>query len=139
MKGLATLIRLRRQALDERRKALGALEREGEALARAVVALDDEMAAESDAARRDAETAYGYGSYLAAVRRRRADLEARIEALSHRMGAAREAVAEAFRDLKRFEQAEAIAADKARIEASRREQAALDEVALGIYRRRETG
>lgn len=139
MKGLGTLIRLRKSELDARRRALGALEQEAEELARAVLRLEGDLASESEAARCDAETAFGFGIYLAAVRSRRAEIERQADALAVRMETARDAVSDAFRELKRLEIARATAAQRTARAADRREQAALDEVALAGYRMREGG
>lgn len=48
-------------------------------------------------------------------------------------------VRDAFRELKRFELADAARASRAKAAAARAEQAVLDEVALAAFRRKESG
>lgn len=139
MKGLGTLIRLRKQALDDSRKVLTELERQDDALTARLAAFEAELVAEAERVRGDADASYGYGSYLAGTRLRRADIERRRAELAGHIDAARDRVAEAYRDLKRFEHAQAMAEETARKDAGRREQAALDEVALASFRRSRQG
>ncbi len=135
MKSLLTLIRLKQQHLDEKRLALTRLEEEMATVKSMIDNIDIEMACESEAARGDADKAFGYGSYLAGARARRAGLEERTEQVRELMVAASDEVAEAFREMKRFELAQTLAEQRAAEEVARQEQATLDDVALTGYRR----
>lgn len=97
--------------------------------------LDIEVACESEMARNDADSAYGYGSYIAAARTRRAGFEARKGQVREKIYAASDEVAEAFREMKRFELAQTLNEQRALAETARQEQAFLDEVGLTGYRR----
>lgn len=89
-----------------------------------------QAAAETDHARRDHEAAMRLNAYLAGVRERRAKIQAEITQIGLEEAGARDALAEAFESMKKFEQV----AEWARVaevkEAGRREAAALDELGL---------
>ena len=89
-----------------------------------------QAAAETDHARRDHEAAMRLNAYLAGVRERRAKIQAEIAQIGLEEAGARDALAEAFESMKKFEQV----AEWARVaevkEAGRREAAALDELGL---------
>lgn len=137
MKSLRTLIRLRQHTLDEARRELTGLQLAVDAIQRARESLDRELADESATARDDIEASYRYGDYLVTVRERRHAFDQQENELSQRVALAEATVREAFRDLKQFEIADAQRLDRARAEATRREQATLDEVALSTFRLEE--
>jgi flagellar export protein FliJ len=132
---LLTLIRLKQQQLDEKRLVMTRLETEAASIKSTIENLDMEVACESAAARTDATSTYGYGTYLASARTRRAGLEARLAQVQEKIAEAADEVADAFREMKRFELAQSFAEQRTAAEANRREQASLDEVGLTGYRR----
>ena len=111
------------------------LETEAASINSLIETLDIEVACESEAARGDANSAYGYGNYLARTRARRTGLEARLAEVGDQIATAADEVAEAFREMKRFELAQSFADQRAAAESARREQTFLDEVGLTGYRR----
>lgn len=135
MKSLPTLIRLKQQQLDEKRVVLTRLETEAASIRAMIENLDAEVACETEIARGDAASAHGYGNYLARARTRRQGLEARLAEVGELIAAAADEVAAAFREMKRFELAQSFAKQREAAEASRREQAILDDVGLTGYRR----
>ncbi len=135
MKSLLTLIRLRQQQLDEKRLVLTRLETEAASIKSLIENLEAEVACETEAARGDAASVYGYGNYLANARARRAGLEARLAEVGDMIAVAADEVADAFREMKRFELAQTFAEQRAAAETARREQAILDDVGLTGYRR----
>jgi flagellar FliJ protein len=137
MKSLATLIRLRKHTLDEARRELTGLQRAVDAINQARESLDRELVDESATARDDIEASYRYGDYLVTVRERRSSFDQQENELAQRVALAEAGVREAFRDLKQFEIADAQRLERERAEATRREQADLDEVALSAFRRQE--
>lgn len=137
MNSLGTLIRLKQEQLDQKRLVLRRLEDEIAAIHTRLELLAAEVACETEAARGDAEASYGYGTYLASARTRRTGLEARLAQVNAAVAEAAAEVADAFREMKRFELAQSFAAQRAAAEAARREQAHLDEVGLSRYRRRK--
>ncbi|MDH3737576.1 MAG: hypothetical protein OER92_00175 [Alphaproteobacteria bacterium] len=135
MKSLPTLIRLKQEALDEKRLVLTRFETEAASIKSLIENVDIEVACESEAARGDANSAFGYGSYLTRARARRSGLEARLAAVDAKMAVAADDVADAFREMKRFELAQSFADQREAAELARREQAELDDVGLSGYRR----
>jgi len=135
MKSLATLIRLKQEQLDEKRLVLGRLEQEAAAITTLIETLQAEVACESALAKSGGEQAFGFGGYLARAQARRRDLEARQAQLGEKIAVAADEVADAFREMKRYELAQSLADSQAASAAARREQAALDEVGLTGYRR----
>jgi len=135
MKALATLIRLHNHQLDDKRRALAEAERRlGNAKAQRA-ALDEEMVSEKATAAEGGEGAYTYGAYLQAAKRRREAIDAGIAVLQQQADAARDAVAEAFAELKKYEITKASRDRRAQEEANRVEQNLLDEMGLSMHRR----
>jgi len=135
LRALETLIRLRREALDGRRRALGDLESRRAALDREAAALEARLVCEQETARAAPEALYAYQAFARRVIAERAGLQQAGRALDDRIAAAREDLRVAFGELKKFE----IAHDQ-RVAAERRaeERAAqkvLDEIAVETFRR----
>lgn len=134
MKGLPNLIRLRRWALDEKRRDLAELERLRMRLEGEVTAIDAELLGEQETARRSVEFGYSYGGFAMAAVARRERVEQSLCTVDRQMEEAREAVAVAYRELKRFEHTQSQREVRTKHAARAREQAELDEVALNAFR-----
>ena len=137
MKSLKTLVRARQRLLDEKRRALGELEMQADRLIEARRALADEQCREAENIRTGGGVGYGFGSYLAGVQMRDAALQEGIRQLEPRIEAARDEIAEAFAEIKRFELIEAAQIERARRAAAKREQDELDELGLNVFRRKD--
>jgi len=135
MKSLLTLIRLKQQLLDEKRLVATRLETEAASINTKIETLDIEVVCETEAARGDANSSFGYGSYISAARTRRRGLEEQLAQVGEKIAEAADEVADAFREMKHFELAQSLADQRALAEANRREQATMDEVGLTVYRR----
>lgn len=135
MKSLLTLIRLKQQQLDEKRLVVTRLESEVATINSMIENLDIEVVVESEAARGDADSSFGYGSYISSARARRRGLVERLAQVGEKIALAADEVADAFREMKRFELAQSLADQRAAAESNRREQAVLDEVGMAAYRR----
>lgn len=136
MKGVDTLIRLHKSELDERRRQVRALEAELDQLHQAVARLDQALADEQAVVAEGELVLHDrFLPFAEDVARRRADLEVAIAQQISRIEAAQDEVAEAFRELKKYEVTkEHRQAEEAQIEAAR-QQGALDEMGLNIHRR----
>lgn len=137
-KGLKTLIRLARFNVDEKQRALVALQsREDEMLA-AIERNEEELKAEQQVAAQDAcGVGFLYANYHQAYMDRRQRLHATLANLRQQIEIARDELAEAFREQKTYEVTQANREKKERLEAEAKEQAFLDEVGLTIHRRKE--
>ncbi len=136
MMGLQTLIRLRQQQMDEKRKALADLQRGMTALHDSVKHLEAEVAREQETARDDPEASYLYGRYANAVIARREELEALMVQQQALIEDAHGEVMAAFRELKKLEVVQERRHEQARKAELTAEQKELDELGLEMHRRR---
>lgn len=139
MKGLDSLIRLHRWQLDEKRRLLVELERLSQRLAAKIRELEVEIKNEQQVAGSSTEAAMTYGDYARAAIGRRGKLEASLAELESQRVVAKEEVAEAYRELKKYELVKARNQRLANKRRQRLEQQVLDEVALNQFRRRNDG
>jgi flagellar export protein FliJ len=135
VKSLPTLIRLKQGVLDEKRLVLTRFETEAATIKSMIETLEIEVACETEAARGDAESSFGYGRYIASAKARRGGLEARLTQVEEKIAEVADEVADAFREMKRYELAQSLADQRAATEEARREQAVLDDVGMTAYRR----
>jgi flagellar export protein FliJ len=136
---LDTIIRVHRWQLDERRQQLAELERLEERLRGEERRLDDELLSEQRAAAASPEAASAYPNYAKALADRRAKLTLSLQGVQAQLVQAREALAESFAEVKRYEMAQATRDRRTRATAARKQQIQQDEVAMQIYRRTKAG
>ena len=136
MKGIATLIRYKKWNLDEKRRALGELERLERNLRAELASLADELKAEQAAALESSEGRYAFAGYAKAARARAARLNESLASAQSQAEAVRDEVAQAFEELKRYELTQAKHEREARLEDARTEQRVLDDISQDGYRRR---
>lgn len=137
MKGLEQLIRLHRWRLDEKRQVLAELERLAARLRQEQADLEREVAQEQKIAAASPDAMVTYGQYANAVIARRATLAQSLSEIEGRTRAALDAVAQAFRELKKYELVKARRDRTAEEKEKRQQQAVLDELGLTLYRRQE--
>jgi flagellar FliJ protein len=135
MSTLDSLIRLHRWQLDEQRRRVAELEALGTKLRDDLRRLDAEQASEQEFASKSPEASYGYGSYASSLIERRRKLGQSLADTEQRTGTAREALAEAFQEAKRYEIAAAKRVLHQRLTQDRVEQRTTDELASDIHRR----
>ena len=138
MSALDGLIRLYKWQLDERRQQVAELERLEDRLRSELQKLHDEVAAEQRVAAADADAARGWAGWSAATSARRKTLETSIAEAQGQLERAREALAEAFQEVKRYEIALAAREKREKITLSRKAQQRQDEIALQTYRNRRS-
>lgn len=139
MSALESLIRLHRWQLDERRRDLATLEDLAQKLAEERVRLEAEDAREQKAALTSPEAARGYAGYAKRLIDRRRKLAQSAAELAQQIARARDALSEAFQEVKRYEIAEA---SRQRLEGEReqkRQQRVLDDLGTEGFRRRNAG
>lgn len=139
MSRLATLIRLNRWQLDERRRRVAELETLRENTKARISALDQAVAAEASEAERDLAIRASFPTYAAASKAQRSKLTATLDTLSTELAEAAEAVTIAFQELKRYELAEDARRRRDLESRAHRERLMLDEMALEGFRRESTG
>ncbi len=138
MSALDSLIRINRWKIDEQRRQLGELERLAERLRGESMRLEQELTSEQQVAAASLEAGYSYPGYARELIERRRKLADSLAEVEGQMTAAREALAGAFREMKRYEITAANRSKRERLAVDRRQRIVQDEVAMQIFRRRET-
>jgi len=136
MRNRDSLIRLHKFQVDEKRRKVAELEimltefqsRERE--------LDRHVKAEQERAGISDVAHFAYPMFAKSVMRRRENILQSIQGLERQLEDAKEELAGAFRELKKYELMEDNRKRKVRKEVMRVEQIQIDEVALNIHRRR---
>jgi len=136
-KALETLIRLRRQALDQRRKRLAGLEQSRQMLDDERAALERSMIAEQQLAAGRADLVGAYGGYARRVIAARAEFDSKRALLDREIAAVHEEISIAFSELKKFEIAQTARQRREQAEAARQETQAIDEVGVDGFRRKK--
>ena len=134
MKPFQSQIRLHKWTVDEAQRRLGELIRLADRLRQDLTDLEAEAIREQAAALQSLEASMTYGAYAARVIERREKLNRSIVEVDGQVEQAREALKDAFAELKKFELAAEAAEERARKKRDAREQTTLDEVAIGIFR-----
>ena len=135
MSTLESLIRLHRWQVDERRRQVAELEALALKLRHELTRLGEEQAAEQAAASASFLARHVYPGYIRRALDRQKTLEQSLAETEAQTVAARDALAEAFQELKRYEVAQANR-ERLRISAAaRRERLETDALAIANFRR----
>ena len=136
MKHFESQIRLHKWNVDEAQRRLAELLRLEDRLRDDLQRLDAEQTAEQATAAGSLEASMTYGAYAEQLVERRHKLNRSIAEVVEQVTQAREALKDAFAELKKFELAAEAAEERVRKRRGQREQTLQDEVGIGIYRRR---
>ncbi len=137
MRSLKTLIRLHRNELDEKRRRLAEMQRRLDELGQVLLVHDAEVEREKAMARVDHDASMAFPRFHKAAQQRRERLVADIVEAGRQAEQAREEVAEAFQEVKRYEITEENRIERERRREAQLEQVRLDEVAINQHRRRD--
>lgn len=135
---LDTLIRLAGAEVDTARRALQDVLAAEDKVRADLAALADEVAREQALVTERPELAGHFGGFMARARTRREALEAEMQDLIPRIEAARDALADAFANQKKYEIAKDNRAAADAADEKRREGLALDELGLVGHRRKSS-
>lgn len=135
MSTLDSLIRLHRWQLDERRRHLAELDQLVGKLRGELQRLEEEEKLEQKVAGESAEGAYAYGGYAKDLVDRRHKLKQSLAEAEQKIITAREALAEAYQEVKRYETAAANRLLQQHRRLERQQQNAMDEIAIETHRR----
>lgn len=137
-KGLKTLIRLAKFDVDEKRRALTALQTREDQILDHIAQGEAQLKEEQRLAAGDA-TGIGflYGAFHRAWMDRKVEMENQLLLVRAQIELARDQLAESFRQLKTYEVTQANREQRERDEIERKDQIFLDEVGLNIHRRKE--
>ncbi|HXA69716.1 MAG TPA: flagellar FliJ family protein [Stellaceae bacterium] len=135
MSTLDSLIRLHRWQVDERRRQVAELDALAEKLRQELARLAEERTSEQAAAGASFLARHVYPGYLRRAMERQKTLEQSLAETEAQTLAAREALAEAFQELKRYEVAQANRERLRITAAARRERLETDAIAIQTFRR----
>jgi flagellar export protein FliJ len=135
MTALDSMVRVHRWVLDEKQRKLADLQAFVDKLRGDLTTLDKQLETEREAAGRSDEAGSVYPAFVAAALDRRKKLCETIANLDTETEAAREDVAEAFSELKKYELARDNQESQESAKRNRRERISLDELGVSIYRR----
>jgi flagellar FliJ protein len=127
-KTLATLIKLHRRALDEKRQTMAQLENKREALEKEHSDLDAALLREGELSEDSPEIRFSYSSFAYRVRTRQEEIRRAIAAYTKEIEAVREQIRAEFAELKKFEIMRDHNAQELLQESKRQEQNILDEI-----------
>ncbi len=130
MKSLVSLIRLNKWTLEEKRRALAALQGLRTDLVRQQNELESEVVREQLSAKSGVEGAWTYAGYAKAVIQRRETLKRTLADVDKRIDVARDAVNAAWREMRKYELAEERNQARKNADVARVERLELDEIAL---------
>ncbi|CAA7621612.1 flagellar export protein FliJ [Magnetospirillum sp. UT-4] len=137
-KGIKTLIRLSKFAVDEKRRALTALQAREDEILGEIAHQQDQLVEEQRIAGADSTgVGFIYGAYQRAWMNHRDDCERSLALVRGQIEAARDELAGAYRELKTYEITQANREKREREEADRKDQIFLDEVGLTQFRRKD--
>jgi flagellar FliJ protein len=137
-KGIKTLIRLSKFNVDEKRRVLTSLQTAEDQILAAIDQAEHRLIEEQKIAAADATgVGYLYGAYHRAWRDHRNEQDRALVNVRAQIEAARDDLAEAYRQLKTYEVTQANREKQEREDADRKEQIFLDEVGMTQFRRRE--
>jgi flagellar export protein FliJ len=136
MSALESLIRVHRWQLDERRRYLSGLDALAERLRADALRVEEEARGEARAAGLFPEAGRTYPLFIRVLIERRRKIERSIAEVEAQIEEAREAVSEAFREVKRYELAAANRARDAQSRVARRQRREEDALAIDLHRRK---
>lgn len=137
VRDLHSLIRLAKWGVDERQRELARLYDKEEAVLGQIDALKAELAREQTVVRDHPEFADGYAAFYEGYRQRRANLETTLRQVRHLILEGRDALADAYQDLKTYEVSQENRDAEENAERDRQEQMRLDEIGLTLFERRK--
>ena len=129
MKSRDSLIRLKRFQVDEKRRQVAQIEMMIAEFERLAAELDQQILAEQQRSGIHDVTHFAYPTFARAAMQRRDNLRTSADELKEQLQDARDGLAEAYEDLKRFELLDERDGERERVAQAAREQAALDEAA----------
>ncbi|MDP2696627.1 flagellar FliJ family protein [Thalassospira sp.] len=139
-KNFKTLIRIRKWALDEKRRELSDMQAALDHLVAEKAELERAVIAEQKVAATDPELAgFAYGNFASAVIAEREVLTKRIHDQERAIESFRDVVADAFKELKTIEISERNRIDAEQAEENRKEQNDLDEIGARSATRKDDG
>ncbi|MDA0781750.1 MAG: flagellar FliJ family protein [Rickettsiales bacterium] len=139
MKSIQTIIKVNKQALDEKRQELAELEGQKEQLINWQKKMKDELAKEFDFAVKNPEMSITFDYYRKLISRRQVNLQLALNDLNLQIENITLQIAELFGEVKKYEIIEQQKLAKILKEQKLRDSKALDEIAISNYLKERNG
>lgn len=133
-KSLTGIIRLHKWQVDEKRRQITELEVMKEELVSKLEKLIADLAREQEDLSKSNVVNINYANYASSVMSRRENLEASITEINVSIENMKDELADAFKELKKYEIVEQRSVEREKEEQKKREQERLDEISLNLYR-----
>lgn len=138
MKGLPSLIKLKKREIDTQHREIAQLEAEHRKLAKEEKRLADELHRERSLAAEQPEMSPFYGDYSHANEQKQERLRELQQTILQEIDIRKEKMAELFGELKKFEITQSNILAEQRKQQEKHEQERLDEIAIDQHRRKKT-
>lgn len=133
-RSLTGIIRLHKWQVDEKRRQITELEVMKEELVEKLEKLRSDLVAEQENLAKSNVIDINYANYASSVMKRRENLEASITEVDVSIENMKDELADAFKELKKYEIVEQRAIEREKEDQKRVEQDRLDEISLNQYR-----
>ncbi len=136
MKGLPGLIQLNQWKVDEQRRKVTELEILSDRLSEQVDQLQADIGREGQNSGESFESSQAYSAFLTGAMAQREKLRGSIADLGLEISAAKDDLADAYRELKSYEIAQAARDAREKHKQELRERVKMDEIGMGMHRRK---
>lgn len=133
-KGLSGIIRLHKWQVDEKKRQITELEVMKEDLENKLNKLMADLSREQENLAKSNVIDINYANYASSVMSRKENLQGSITEIDVSIENMKDELAEAFKELKKYEIVEQRAIEREKEEGKRREQDQLDEISLNLHR-----
>lgn len=137
MKSMTTLLRVKQREIDALKRAQATMEQHREAMHEALNKLADALVKELKTAEALPEMAQFFGSFSGHIKQRQNEIHAQLRKLELELDKITALIAERFSEMKKYELALAAHKKREAEQAKRRDQQAMDELALRGYIRKD--
>lgn len=135
--GMAGMIRLSKWQLDDKRRNLADLEKMKVGFSQNLTDLQDELIREQKKVSESSVVDISYAAYAQQVMVRRLNIVNSMVEIDVSLEDMKDQVAEAFKELKKYEVVEQRQQEREKADRARRQQGEMDELALNMHRRRQ--
>lgn len=136
MKSITTLLRVKQREMDALKRQQGILENQREEIHTIINGLSNQLRDELKAAQTMPEMAHFFGDYSVTIKKRQEMMHGHLRRLEAELMKLADQIRERFSEMKKYELVLANHEKRAREAANKREQQAMDEVAIRGYIRR---
>jgi len=137
MKSMKTLLRVKQREIDALKRAQGMMEQHRETMHQALDTLQMTLVKELKTAEAMPDMAQFFGDFSAHIRKRQDDIHVQLRKLEMELDKLAAQIRERFSEMKKYELALAAHEKREKEKASKREQAAMDDMGIRGYIRKD--